>query len=192
MREGQLQRATRAASAYFLLTLLVISCPRQAAAQATSEPEEIPQTQLPAVPSKPAPNRGIGYWFNPVTSPFLPLPEIAVDPNSGPTYGFLPVWLKTNANHDVKQIIAPDLIYNDYFGYGAHARLYAYPSADKQWSVSAGFMERVERSFFGQFQQGRLRDTRWSISISVVYDRDGTPRFYGVGNDTPEIGRAHV
>jgi hypothetical protein len=110
--------------------------------------------------------------------PFLPLPEIAVDPNSGPTYGLLSVWLRTNANHDITQIIAPDLIYNDYFGYRAHARRYVYRSLDEQWSVSAGFMERVERSFFGQFQRGRLRDTRWSTWINVVYDRDGTARFY--------------
>ena len=91
----------------------------------------------------------------------------AVDPNSGATYGFLPVWLKTNASHEVTRIIAPDFIYNEHFGYGTHARLYVYPSTDEQWSVSAGFMQRVERSFFGQFQRGRLRQTRWSTWISV-------------------------
>jgi outer membrane protein assembly factor BamA len=185
MYQIQPQRAARAVSAYAFLTLLVASCSREVAAQATVEPEAVPQTQLPAAAAGPAQKRGLGYWFNPVTSPFLPLPEIAVDPNSGPTYGLLPVWLRTNANHDVTQIIAPDLIYNDYFGYGTHARLYVYPSLDEQWSVSAGFMERVERSFFGQFQRGRLRDTRWSTWISVVYDRDGTARFYGIGNDSP-------
>ena len=175
----------RAASTFVFVALLVAFCPREVAAQATAEPETIPQTQLPAAPPRPTSKRGLGYWFNPVTSPFLPLPLIAVDPNSGPTYGLLPVWLKTNANRDITQIIAPDFLYNDYFGYGAHARLYVYPSPDEQWSVSAGLMERVERSFFGQFHRGLQRDTRWSTWISVVYDRDGTARFYGIGNDAP-------
>src|SRR5262249_17507361 len=31
----------------------------------------------------------------------------------------------------------------------------------------------------------------WSIATSLVYDRDGTSRFYGVGNDTPSSSQTN-
>ena len=141
-----------------------------------------PGPQLP--PGKPS---GIARWFNPATAPFIPVPEIAVDPNAGTTLGLIPVWLKTDENHDIRQIIAPDLIYNPYFGWGVHGRIFDYSSADEQWSVVGGIQERVERELDGEYQIGRTREDRWSFNASVIYGVDGTPRFYGLGNNSPAI-----
>ena len=135
----------------------------------------------PPPPSQP----GWTKWFNPATAPFIPVPLIAVDPNSGTTIGLIPTWVHTDDNHNVTRIIAPDVTYNPYFGVGVHGRIFAYSSDDEQWSLVAGIKERVEREFDAEYQIGRLRDRLWSISYSLVYDRDGTPRFYGIGNDTP-------
>jgi outer membrane protein assembly factor BamA len=98
----------------------------------------------------------------------------------------LPVWLKTDDNHEIRQIIAPDILHNPYFGYGVDARLYEYSSKDAQWSADAGIKQRVERTFDAEYQLGRLRDQRWSLSYSLIYDRSGVPRFYGIGNDSPK------
>jgi outer membrane protein assembly factor BamA len=65
-----------------------------------------------------------------------------------------------------------------------HGRIYSYASGDEQYSVVAGIKERVEREFDAEYQMGRLREGRWSINYSLVYDRDGTTRFYGIGNQT--------
>jgi hypothetical protein len=144
--------------------------------------------QLPAaVPSEtptqaPAPGTGLSRWFNPKTAPFIPVPEIAVDPDSGTTLGVLPTWIGTDENHNITKIVAPDLLHNPYFGFGAHARIYAYPSEDEQWSVVGGIKQRVEREFDAEFQHGRARKKRWSFTGSLIYDRNGTPRFYGFGN----------
>jgi len=126
-------------------------------------------------------------WFNPATAPFIPVPLIAVDPDSGTTLGLLPVRLQTDENNDIRRILAPDVLYNPYFGYGGHARVYAYPSEDEQWSVVLGGNERVQRVFDAEFQNGRLRAQRWSFTASLVFNRDGTPRFFGIGNDSPAI-----
>ncbi len=124
-------------------------------------------------------------WFNPSTAPFIPVPLIGTDPNSGTTLGILPVWLKTDDNHEIRRIIAPDILHNPYFGYGVDGRLYAYSSTDEQWSVDAGIKQRVERTFDAEYQIGRLRDQRWSVNYSLIYDRSGVPRFYGIGNNSP-------
>jgi hypothetical protein len=145
----------------------------------------------PAQPNKPGQPKPwyapITRWFDPKTAPFIPVPEIAVDPDAGTTLGIIPTILVTDENDDIRKIIAPDLIYNPYFGWGVHGRIYSYDSQDEQWSVVAGIKERVEREFDGEYQIGRERKERWSFNGSLIYDVDGTPRFYGLGNESPAI-----
>jgi outer membrane protein assembly factor BamA len=137
----------------------------------------------------PAPT-GLGRWFDPQTAPFIPVPEIDLDPNSGTTVGLIGVWLRTNEQGEVRQILAPDVIYNPYFGYGARARIYAFPSADTQWSVVGGAKQRVEREFAAQYETGRLKTSRWSFLYQAIYDRSGTARFFGIGNDSRPSGES--
>ncbi|HUY83920.1 MAG TPA: BamA/TamA family outer membrane protein [Steroidobacteraceae bacterium] len=129
----------------------------------------------------------LARWLNPDTAPFIPVPEIDVDPNSGTTLGLIPTWLVTNSKAQITKIIAPDVIHNPFFGWGVHGRIFAYPSKNTQWSVVASVEQRVESQFDYEFQTGLLRDSRWSFDASVVYDRNGTPRFYGIGNNSPII-----
>ena len=44
--------------------------------------------------------------------------------------------------------------------------------------------QRVEREFDGRFASGEMRTRELSWSIEAIYDRSGTPRFFGVGNDS--------
>jgi Omp85 superfamily domain len=129
----------------------------------------------------------ITRWFDPKQSPFIPVPEIAVDPDAGTTLGVIPTILVTDQNDEIRKIIAPDIIYNPYFGWGVHGRIYSYDSADEQWSIVSGIRERVEREFDGEYQIGRTRQSNWSFNGSAIYDVDGTPRFYGIGNESPAI-----
>src|SRR5580698_3069813 len=109
--------------------------------------------------------------------PFFPVPLIDADPNSGLTLGLIPTWLHTDADDQIHEIVAPDINYNAGFGFGAHARVIAYPSDDTQWSIVAGGQERVERLVDYEYQTGRLCNSRWSFDSSAVFDRDGSPRF---------------
>jgi outer membrane protein assembly factor BamA len=128
--------------------------------------------------------QGMLRWLDPSTAPFVPVPVIDVDPNSGTTLGLMPVWLKTGEQGEVRQIIAPDIEHNPNFGVGAVGRIYDFPSEDSQWSLLAGAKQRVEKQFDYEYDTGRRRDGLFSFTASVVYDRSGTPRFYGLGNDT--------
>jgi hypothetical protein len=129
-----------------------------------------------------APPPDLSHWYDLSNLPFLPVPSIGSDPNSGTTVGILPVWLHTDENHDITRIIAPDLTHNPYFGWGVHGRLYEYPSEDEQWSVVAGVKEKVERGLDAQYQLGRLHQGNFTSTTDVDTDRDGTPRFFGIGN----------
>jgi Omp85 superfamily domain len=175
------------------LSCLVLASLIASPAWADTPPADNP-TQAPApgpIPPPAAPSTGLSRWFNPATAPFIPIPEIDVDPDSGTTLGIIPTWIQTDDNHEIRRIIAPDVIYNPYFGWGVHGRVFGYSSQDEQWSVVAGIKERVEREFDGEYQRGRLREERWSFNTSVIYDRSGTPRFFGIGNESPAIAETN-
>jgi hypothetical protein len=154
--------------------------PKQGAQQGPDKPKK-----KPAKPKKWY--HALTRWIDPHEAPFIPVPEIAVDPDSGTTLGVIPTILVTDENDDIRKIIAPDLVHNPYFGWGVHGRIYNYTSPDEQWSIVSGIYERVQREFDGEYQIGRLRDTNWSFNGSAIYDLDGTPRFYGIGNESPAI-----
>jgi hypothetical protein len=128
-------------------------------------------------------------WIDPHEAPFIPVPYIGTDPNSGTTVGVIPTILVTDENDDIRKIIAPDIVHNPYFGWGVHGRIYNYTSPDEQWSAIGSFWERVQRAFDGEYQVGRLRNTNWSFNGSAIYDVDGTPHFYGIGNESPQINQ---
>ncbi len=128
---------------------------------------------------------GIWQWFDPRTAPFIPIPEVSTDPNSGTTGGILPVFLYKNSDGDIDKIIAPDLTYNPYLGAGAHARLFSYPSADEQWYAVLKLKERIERGADFSYGTGLTRATDWSEAAELLYDRSATYRFFGVGNHSP-------
>ncbi len=124
-------------------------------------------------------------WLNPATAPFIPLPNIDIDPDTGNTIGIMPVFLHQDDQGKIERILAPDFSHNQFFGYGVHLRMVDYPSDDQQWSVVTGLRQRVERALHINFLSGLERDVNWSLTAQLIYDRNGTPRFFGIGNETP-------
>lgn len=123
-------------------------------------------------------------WLNPATAPFIPIPEIATDPDSGHTIGVIPTLLRADSKGQIRRIVAPELYKNSYFGWGVGVNVYDYPSAETQWWVQSDIEQRVERTVDYNYQSGLLRDKPWSFSARLLYDREGSPRFFGIGNDT--------
>jgi Omp85 superfamily domain len=182
--------SARASVSVRLLLLAAMLAKASLAAPPGTDPPQAPAPG-PIPPPPPSPPTGLWRWFDPATAPFIPVPLVSVDPDSGTTLGLIPTWVHTNENHEISRIIAPDVLYNPYFGYGMHGRVYGYTSGDEQWSMVGGIKERVEREFDAEYQRGRLRDQRWSINASLVYDRSGVPRFYGIGNRTPQSAQTN-
>jgi outer membrane protein assembly factor BamA len=160
-------------------------CFADAAEVPTSPPPDAAGKQIPPPPPQ------LVHWYDLSRLPFLPIPSVGTDPNSGTTVGLLPVWLHTDENRNITRIIAPDITHNPYFGWGAHARLFAYPSTDEQWSIVAGTRQRVERGVDLQYQLGRLHQGNFTSTSDADFDIDGTGRFYGVGNNTKQFAQTN-
>jgi len=143
-----------------------------------------PQQPRSEVAAKDVASDGTSRAFDLGHVPFIPIPEIDVAPNSGLTLGLIPVVLSNNEQGEINRILAPDIIYSQYFGWGARWRSFHFPSDDEKWSVVAGAKERIEHEFDAEYQLGLRRTEDWSSIAHAVYDRSGTGRFFGLGNDS--------
>jgi len=152
-----------------------------AAAYAARAQESAP---VPATAPAAPPPSGLARWLDPASAPFIPIPAIDTEPHNGLTLGVIPTWLHTNSRDEIERITAPDIIHSQYFGWGTHMRVLGYPSADTQCSVEGGLKQRVEREFDGRYLTGQTRTGAVSWSIEAIYDRSGTPRFFGLGNQS--------
>ncbi len=121
---------------------------------------------------------------DPNTWPFIPVPEVATDPNAGTTAGVLAVFLSTDQNQQISDIFAPDLETNTTMGPGTTLRYLSYPSEDTQWYAVGGLQQRIARKVDLDYQTGRERKNWWSLEGRFYFERDPTERFFGVGNDS--------
>lgn len=124
----------------------------------------------------------VSRWRDPQDWPFLPLPEVATDPNGDTTLGFLPVWLFTDDKKHIRQMFAPDVTYNPTLGAGGTLRYFSYPSDDTQWYAVASATETISRDIDLLYSTGRTRQKWWSFDGRLRYERDPTDRFFGLGN----------
>ena len=165
--------------------------PQSTAAPAATPPTPAPKVigPIPAAKPKEQPRQKVN-WLNPTTWPVLPVPLIAVDPNSGTTLGIIPTMLVTNSRNEITDIIAPDIVHNPYFGWGADGRILAFPSEDTNWSIVGGAEQRTESTLDAVYQTGLLRESPLSLNVEGLYDRSGTARFYGFGNNSFKINQS--
>jgi len=165
------------------------------AAASGAAAQEAPQASgvAPAPVAPPAganPPSVVARWLNPATAPFIPIPEIDVDPQSGVTLGVIATFIDVNDRGEIERITAPDVFHSQYFGWGAGISMYGYPSEDSQWLVTGSIKERVERGFDARYLAGQTRTTPLSWSVETLYDINGTARFFGIGNETPDYNES--
>lgn len=119
---------------------------------------------------------------NPDTWPFIPVPEVATDPNGGTTVGILAAVLYTDSKNQITDIFAPDVETNTTLGPGGTFRFLSYPSEDTNWYAVAGAQEKIARRVDVDYQTGRTRKEWWSFEGRFYWEKDPTERFFGVGN----------
>ncbi len=123
---------------------------------------------------------------DPSSWPFIPVPEIATDPNAGTTLGLLPVWLFTDSKDQIRSILAPDINWNTTMGAGGNFRYLSYPSEDTNWYAIAGASQVIARKVDLDYQTGRTHKQWFSFEGRFYFERDPTERFFGLGNHSSE------
>jgi len=132
----------------------------------------------------PANTSQLPSWLRVDALPFIPVPEVSTAPHEGVNIGLFPIVLSSNNDGQINQILAPDILHSQYFGWGFRWRTFRNPSDDEKWSLVGGAKQSVEREFDFEYDIGLRRSTPWSWVMHAMFDRSGTGRFYGFGNNT--------
>lgn len=124
------------------------------------------------------------FQLDPRSWPFIPIPEVATDPNGGTTYGLLVAFLQHDSNGHISDIFAPDVTNNSTLGPGGTFRYLGYPSSDTHWYALASATQTKSRKIDLYYSTGRSRENWWSFDGELFWEHDPTERFYGIGNST--------
>ena len=176
--------ARKRAKAGALRVLWLLAAAPTAAEQVAPQAPVVPAAPVAATPVRQS--GGIARWLDPATAPFIPIPEVDLDPQSGVTLGVIATFLDVNDRGEIERITAPDVIHSQYFGWGAGVSLYGFPSSDSQWLMVGSVKERVEHELDARYLAGQTRTAALSWSLEAIDDRSGTARFFGIGNETPD------
>src|SRR5262249_34819297 len=134
-------------------------------------------------------------WQSPAAAAdysFIPLPSIDTDPNAGVTYGVLPVLLLKDEQDQVRTIIAPSLTYNDFRGFTGTFRYYTYPSPPERFDFEAGYSETIERRLNLHYRNLGLFADRFHTDVQLLFDRDSTVRFFGLGPFSKRVDETNM
>jgi outer membrane protein assembly factor BamA len=115
---------------------------------------------------------------------YIPLPAFDTDPNSGQTYGVLPVILFRDELDHVRHIVAPSLTYNQIRGVTGTFRYFGYPSPGERIDLIAGYSSTIERKLELHYRNLGLFGNRFHADLRFIHDRDAAVRFFGLGPES--------
>lgn len=157
------------------LVLTLLGAPRAAA-----------QAQPPPTPFEDAADRFLRRTADVFTSNSaafgqVHLPVVYYNPNAGPTYGVLPVWLVHDPQGNIRHLFAPMFTYNSVFGAAFAGNYYFYPSRDAKLRLLAEKSEKSNYRFAFRYDDRQFLDGRATVLLDTNYEADGSVQFFGVG-----------
>jgi hypothetical protein len=112
------------------------------------------------------------------------LPTFDTDPNIGPTFGFVAVWVIGSDSSTIKSIHAPSVNYNNHFGVTGTYQYFHFPNRHVDISARASLSQYWNREAIAEYEEKDFRDTGATFDGRFEHSRDGAKRFYGIGPNT--------
>src|SRR3989442_2048623 len=117
---------------------------------------------------------------------YFVIPAVATSKNDGVDVGVIVPYVFADDEQRVTQIIAPMFIHNEFVGARAVVNIYQYPTRGEEYKLIASYTEKTERKFIYDYRNLFLPGGRFSLETSVGFFKNGTARFFGIGNQTSE------
>lgn len=122
---------------------------------------------------------------------FVWLPAISTDPNTGPTYGLMPVVVMADQQtRHIRHLMAPSVTYNRLFGTTGTMRYYYYPTDKSQLFSVASYSKNTNRELKVRYENASAFDDVVYLRGEAQHSIDGSRRFYGIGPDSRESDEA--
>jgi len=117
---------------------------------------------------------------------YFVIPAVATAKNDGTDVGVIVPYIFADDEGRVTKIIAPMYIHNEFLGSRATINLFQYPGRGEQIKLIASVTEKTERKFLLDARNLFLDGGRYSLEGNVGFFKNGTARFFGIGNQTTQ------
>ena len=124
---------------------------------------------------------GICHASETETSYFF-LPIIATSENGGNEYGALPVLVSRDENDEIRTIVAPMYVFNEFLGSRASLNLIGFPTDDSDYRLIASYTETIERKLVARYRNYFFGHPRVTLEVEGGFFKDATARFFGLSN----------
>jgi len=115
---------------------------------------------------------------------YFVIPAIATSKNDGVDVGVILPYIFVDDEGRVTKIIAPMYTHNEFVGSRATLNLFRYPARGEHIKLIASVTEKIERKFHLDYQTLFVNGGRYSLEGHVGFFKNGTARFFGLGNQT--------
>ncbi len=120
---------------------------------------------------------------------FFPLPMYTTAPNEGSTYGFMPVFMRSD-NDRVSSITAPSLSWNSSVHVTGTYRYYRFVGLLRSWHLIVSASTVVNRSIWFQYDDDRKTPGASTFNLTLRVRRNAFYRYFGLGPDTTPEGES--
>lgn len=122
---------------------------------------------------------------------FVPLPVVDTDPNSGTTFGAMPVWVVIGSSGALRHIHAAALTYNQFFGIAGQYQYFYFPSPQTSLQVRLGVSRLFNREIVADYATTAFFDRPVAFNARLEHSKDGSGRFFGFGPASPQDGESN-
>lgn len=119
------------------------------------------------------------------------LPIVDSDPNTGVTFGAMPIWVVYDSSRTIRQIHSLALSYNQNFGASTQYQYFLFPRPDTNFLLRLGASERFDREIVTEYSSDSFLGRRQSFDGRFEYSRDSSKRFFGLGANTPKAAESN-
>lgn len=116
----------------------------------------------------------------------IPLPSFSYNRNERYWVGAITPILKTDSKGNIRDIWAPQYLFNPLVGHGGSLSYYGYPSDNEQYRASVWYSEKVDRGVDFGYKNVAAGGGRYMLAVDFAAFKNPFARFFGLGDRTTE------
>ncbi len=117
---------------------------------------------------------------------YFPVPAVSTSKNDGNEAGLIVPILKTDADGELKYLVAPMVVHNSIVGTRGSLNVFRYEPGGRETRFIGSYTERIERRLSFSYTDPAFSQGRYSLSFGASFFKNATARFFGLGQTTSE------
>jgi len=117
---------------------------------------------------------------------FFAVPAISTSKNDGQDFGIIVPVLDSDAEGNLRSLLAPMLVHNSFLGVRGTVNYFRYWTGGSQLETVGSYTDEIERKLKFRFQDPGFIEGLFFVDLGAQFFKNATKRYFGLGQTTPE------